>query len=147
MTKKLLCFAFALLAAGCSPVENADGPDGVFVFPEEEFKISQSEREPQYNVLTYQERNNPHGTIEKSFRVRANDRYAYLIFDHTFSTYQCLEDKGRAEYGIFLTSGDRMQKVEPTRPVLLGANDALKVVIDNTAGCESIYLRFAVIKQ
>lgn len=147
MSKKLLCFAFILLAAGCSPVEETDGPTGVFTFPEEEFKISQSERGPLYNVVTYQQRDNPHGTIEKTFRVRADARYSYMIFDHTFSTYQCLEDKGRAEFGIFLAGGDRMQKLEATRPFTLSGNDVLKVVVDNKAGCESVYLRFAVIKR
>lgn len=146
MRRKLLCYAFTLLAAGCGAVKEADGPTGVFTAPDEEFKVSASERDPQFNVLSYSERDNPHATIEKNFNVRASARHSYIIFDHTFSTFQCLEEKGRADFGIFLTSGDRMQKVEATRPFLLNGDDVLKVVIDNKAGCEALYLRFAVVK-
>ncbi len=146
MLKKLLCIAVVMSVVACSPAKPKDA-GGVFDAGQEDLKISRDERDPSFNVLSYTQRDETHAVIEKSFYLRVGERATYSLFDYTFQTSQCLEDKGRADYNLFLVSGAGMQKLENTKPFSLAANDVIKVTIDNKAGCKSVYLRFAAVKE
>ncbi len=146
MLKQLLCIAIVLSAVGCGPVVPNEA-EGIFDGGQEELKISASESNPVYNRLSYSEREEPHAVIEKTFVLRSGERERYSLFGYFFESSQCLEDKGRADYGLFLISGSRVVKLEKIQEFTLGANDLIKVSVDNTAGCKTINLSFAAVKE
>lgn len=145
--QKLLCFILLAVFIGCAPVEKGEdsGQGGAYRLPDDEFRTSPNQQNPVYNVLSYFEKDNPHVVVERNFRKNTSGSAELVIFDYSFTAAQCDDTKSRAEHTLFVVSGSTVKKLEDLRPFHLGANDFLRVSVDNSVRCRSLYLRFAAV--
>jgi hypothetical protein len=144
---RLILFCGCLIAlVGCTPVKS-DEDNGAFKFPEAPIVVSPDELSPQYNAITYNQNTDPHSQVERDFRHHATERAAYEIFRDEEGSSQCSANKGRPEFSIFLVKSDRILKLKTRDRFELGPEELLRVVAENSAGCQSLYYRFAIVRR